>query len=340
MQWHYEGDRNTTFFHTVATTRRRANSITHIEDESGAEVTSKKLVMGVFVRYYKTLYCQQEVQDHSDLEDFFGQIQPDSYPKVPFEAHAGLIRPPTVEEVKEVLFQMGPDKAAGPDGVTARFLQTKWHLFAHSITGEIRKAFQNRCPPEDWLRSHIVLIPKGEEPVTPKDFRPITIGNLIYRLFMKIIANRIQPHIINLISNNQTAFIKNRNIADNTILIKEVLHSFQTRAYKEKAFLLKTDIGKAFDTLRWPFLFRAMKALNMPLPMIQIIHSCMKISKVTVLINGNGHGFITPTRGLRQGCPMSPYLFIIAMEFLTKLFQSNVQQGVIRGIRLAKTAPP
>lgn len=165
------------------------------------------------------------------------------------------------------------------------------------------------------------------------------MGNTVYRLLMKLLANRIQPHIAKLISTNQSAFIKGRNIADNTILVREIIQSFESRSYKEKAFMLKSDISKAFDTLRWDFLEKTMKEVNMPLHIIQLMLNCMKSSQITVLVNGAGSGFLKLTRGLRQGCPMSPYLYILAMEFLTKSIEKELQQGKIKGIKLASTAP-
>lgn len=142
-----------------------------------------------------------------------------------------------------------------------------------------------------------------------------------------------------IISNNQSAFLRGRNISDNTILIREVVHSFQSASFKKEAFLLKADVNKAFDMLSWPFVRRAMKAVNMPPILINLIMECMKAGKVTVLINGQGSGFLTPTKGLRQGCPMSPYIFILAMEFLTKLFRLQQQNGHIMGLKIARSAP-
>lgn len=249
LSWHFEGDRNTTFFHTIATNRKRANQILQIQDENGTIVADEALVRGVFIRYYKNLYSAPMVDIGAGADQYFQQFGTGSYQQVPTTAHGWLDRVPTREEIKETLFQMSPDKAPGPDGITARFLQANWDTMAEDMTRAIRKVFESGKPPTDWMKSRIVLIPKIPDPLTPKDYRLITVGNISYRLLMKIIANRIQPHIAKVISNTQTAFIKNRNISDNTILVREVLHSFQSKGYKEGAFMLKADISKAFDTV-------------------------------------------------------------------------------------------
>lgn len=103
--------------------------------------------------------------------------------------------------------------------------------------------------------------------------------------------------------------------------------------------MLKADNGKAFDTLGWQFIFGAMKEINIPNGIARLIQFCMSSSRVTILVNGSGSGFIKPTRGLRQGNPLSPYLFIIAIEFLTKRINVAIQRGMLKGIKLAKQAP-
>lgn len=153
---------------------------------------------------------------------------------------------------------------------------------------------------------------------------------------MKLLANRLQRHMDEVISPNQSDFLRGRNIADNTILVQEILQSFGSARYHEKSFMLKADIGKAFDTLGWQFLFRALKEINVPDGIAKLIKFCMDNSWVTILVNGSGSGFIKPTRGLRQGCPLSPYLFIIAMEFLTKKINLAIQRGTLKGIKFAK----
>lgn len=300
LQWQTEGDKNTAFFHMVATNRRRINLINYVTTETGALVTDEAGIRQAFVSFFKGLYMQPQQQpNQTESEQYFQELSGPTFKSIPYEVHAALAEPPSLEEIKEILFRMGPDKAAGPDGITARLLQRYWHIFQEDVTQAIRETFTTARPPQEWLKSQIILIPKKEEPQTPKDYRPITVGNIMYRLLMKLIATRLQPYMMDIISKCQSAFLKGRNIADNTILIKEVLHSFQMSSFGAKAFLLKADINKAFDTVNWNFLRGAMKAVNMPSRLVTLICNCMEMSRVTVLVNGGGDGFIKPTRGLR-----------------------------------------
>lgn len=299
VQWTCEGDRNTSYFHVVATNRRRRNQISRICDDDGNILTEDKEIRRIFVSFYKSLYCAQHPNLEHDPTAFFNQFAQTNFQKIPDQAHDSLQAVPTEKEIKEVLFQMSPDKSPGPDGITARFLQKLWEDVKGPTVHELQLAFLKKRPPEAWLKSHIVLIPKVEEPTLPKDYRPITVGNILYRLLMKILANRVQHHMGSLISNSQTAFLKGRCISDNTVLVREILHSFGLRSYKEKAFLLKADVNKAFDTVHWPFIWGALRAFNFPNQIIELVQNCMAMSRVTLLLNGSGDGFITPTRGLR-----------------------------------------
>jgi Reverse transcriptase (RNA-dependent DNA polymerase) len=147
----------------------------------------------------------------------------------------------------------------------------------------------------------------------------------VYRLLAKLITNRLQPHIHALILPRQSAFVRGRCIIDNTILMREVVHTFQNGDYREPSFALKADINKAFDTIEWPFIRKAMEAIGIPTALVELIMSCIGEGRITVLINGKGDGFFQPTCGLRQGCPLSPYLFIMAMEFLSKSLNQALQ---------------
>jgi Reverse transcriptase (RNA-dependent DNA polymerase) len=137
----------------------------------------------------------------------------------------------------------------GTDGITARFLQQNWEIVGSQVCKEIKEAFESARVPANWSQANIVLLPKCSEPRTPRDFRPLSIGNVLYRLFMKIITTRLQPFIAKIVSPEQTTFIRGQNIMDNTILLKEVLHSYQDKRMMGRYFALKADINKAFDTI-------------------------------------------------------------------------------------------
>jgi Reverse transcriptase (RNA-dependent DNA polymerase) len=117
----------------------------------------------------------------------------------------------------------------------------------------------------------------------------------MYRLLAKIITNRLLPYMSSVISPAQTAFIQGRSITDNTILMKEVLHSFNLKTYTEESFALKADFNKAFDMVEWVFIQHGLRMINMPESLIKLIISCLSSSKIMVLINGKGDDFFQLT---------------------------------------------
>jgi len=173
------------------------------------------------------------------------------------------------------------------------------------------------------------------------DFRPISPCNVIYKIIGKLLANRLKQILPSLISESQAAFVKGRLISDNILIAHELLHALSSNNKCSEEFIaIKTNISKAYDRVEWPFLENAMRRLGFAESWIQLIMECVKSVRYQVLINGTPHGEITPTRGLRQGDPLSPYLFVICTEMLVKMLQVAEQKQLITGLKVARGAPP
>ncbi|KAJ4755501.1 RNA-directed DNA polymerase (reverse transcriptase)-related family protein [Rhynchospora pubera] len=316
-----------------------------VQKEDGTLTGDDKAVRSIFLNYFRNLYSPIRMQDETATaaqearHEVFQQLDQNPLQKIPQTGHQRIISLPDYHEVKRVLFELGPDKSPGPDGLTARFFQQNWHVVGSDVVAQIKLIFQNEEIPDDWLKGYVTLIPKNAEPLTPAEYRPISVGNIIYRLVMKLVANRLRPFLKKIISKEQTAFLQGRCIADNILLVKEILHSFSQLSFKQHAFLMKADINKAFDKLDWQFMKFAMQYLNVPTKIINIMLSAYSRSKITININGKGDGFLTPTQGLRQGCPMSPYVFIISMEIFSRMLQGAMRNAMINGVKVAKTSP-
>ncbi|KAJ4818146.1 RNA-directed DNA polymerase (reverse transcriptase)-related family protein [Rhynchospora pubera] len=193
--------------------------------------------------------------------------------------------------------------------------------------------------PKELARSRVVLVPKKEVPMLVTDYRPISVCNVTYKIISKLLSKRLQPFIPAMVSPTQTAFTPGRQIGDNIIILREVLHSFSLKSYTTHSFCLKVDLSKAFDRMRWSFIFSVLKMHGMPPNYIRWITACVTSARFSILVNGSADGFIQPTNGLRQGCALSPYLFILAIDVLSRLLQFMVNEGQLKGVKIARGSP-
>jgi len=193
--------------------------------------------------------------------------------------------------------------------------------------------------PTDFNQTFISLIPKKTNPVAPQDYRPISLCNVIYKIITKSLANRIKNHLPNYVCHSQSAFIANRHISSNIIITQKIIHSFNLTSWKDKAFILKIDLAKAFDRLEWGFIFEALCRLGLTENFINLIKVCISSPTFAVLVNDEPTAHFNSQRGLRQGCPLSPYLFVIAINELSIRLQAALHNSNLAGISLGPNAP-
>uniref|UniRef100_A0A803LHK0 CCHC-type domain-containing protein n=1 Tax=Chenopodium quinoa TaxID=63459 RepID=A0A803LHK0_CHEQI len=180
--------------------------------------------------------------------------------------------------------------------------------------------------------SYISLIPKFDCPMTMKDFRPIGLCNSIYKLITKCISNRLKPIMDDLISPFQSSFIPNRSIEENIIIIKEVAHHFNKVSSKANLMALKIDLSKAFDCLEWSFIKDTLLSINLPSNIVNLIISCICNPRISLLWNGEVTESFSPSRGIRQGDPLSPYIFVLCLDRLSCMIQYKCGQCWWRGV--------
>ncbi|CAO2827157.1 unnamed protein product [Amaranthus hypochondriacus] len=171
------------------------------------------------------------------------------------------------------------------------------------------------------------------DPKNTSDYRLISCCNVIYKIISKVMANKLKPFLHELISINQSAFIPGRLITDNAVLAFEAFHAMKRRANgRSNTFALKLDMSKAYDRIDWSFLERVMLRMGFSDAWIRRILSCL--SSVGCIC-----GNVIPSRGLRQGDPISPYLFILCAEAFSSLLHRGVRQGNIHGVSICRGAP-
>ena len=171
--------------------------------------------------------------------------------------------------------------------------------------------------PEYLCQALICLIPKQPSPETIKQYRPISLCNSLYKLVTKIMVNRLKPLIPDWISPNQNSFIKGKGADINLVVVSEILHSVHKKKGRWGWFALKIDLEKAYDRVKWSFVHSCLISCNLDPFSIKLIMNCVSQASSSVLVNGRKMEAFRHSRGLRQGDPMSPYLFNICLGTLS-----------------------
>nr|GEV61532.1 hypothetical protein [Tanacetum cinerariifolium] len=216
-----------------------------------------------------------------------------------------MIKPVSNEEIKGALFSIGDNKSSGPDGYSLRFFKAAWSVVGHGIYDVVKEFFVSGRILGELNYTLISLVLKVGSPAKFTDYGPISFCNVVYKTISKVITNRIKLVLGDLVDLNQSAFILKRLISDNILLAQEFMKGYNWDiGVRNCAFNI--DIQKTYDTVSWEFLDRC--------------------------VNGETHGFFTAKRGLRQGDPVSSYLFTLVMEVLNR---SRVDPTLLNDFKMA-----
>ena len=320
--WLKEGDRNTGFFHRMANSHRRRNSITSIRI-NGRNLVKEAEVKEGLVRPYQSLLS---------VPTNWRLPFPEIYVNLIGEDHCAKLEEMfTEEEILAAVSELNDDKAPGSDGFPLAFWSFSLDFVKEEVMGFFREFFQNDQFVKSLNATFLVLVPKGRTVEDLKDLKPISLVGSLYKILSKVLANRIKRVMSLVISQSQNAFVEGRQILDVVLIANEAVDS--TLRGKEKGILCKLDIEKAYDHIRWDFLLKMLERMGFGSKWIRWINWCISTATFSVLINGSPSGFFRSFRGLRQGDPLSPYLFVIGMEALSCLLKRAVEGNFISGCR-------
>ena len=331
--WVVDGDRNTKFFHTSTIARRRHNKIDRIHNCVGDWITDSVLISQHIQNGFSELFTTSHV---SSLD---GICLPLWAPRISDAKALILLSPVTTRNVKDSLWSFKPFKAPGPNGLHPRFFQRCWPQVGESIVKEVCQIFSSGRMPEYLNKTLIALIPKCNGPKTLNQFRPISLCNTVYKIVTKIIVNRIRPLLSNLISPFQTAFIPGRRGVDNVIIAQELIHSLHKKKGRKGFFILKIDLEKAYDRLEWSFICEVLLFFNFPNRVVGLILECVSSYSIFILFSGGQLEVFKPTRGIRQGDLLSPYLFILCMEYLSLKISNACRDKSWKPIKASRSGP-
>nr|XP_027099065.1 uncharacterized protein LOC113718354 [Coffea arabica] len=321
VKWLKQGDRNSRYFHAVVRQRRVQGMIHRIKKSNGVWVDTNADIATEAISYFSNLFTGS-LQSASDMQHLIS-------PMISEEDNAKLEEVPSIDEVYRVVRSMDGDSAAGPDGFTGKFFTFAWEVVAQDVYNAILSFFCGAELPRFITSTSIVLIPKKPNPQEFSQFRPISLCNFFNKLLSRILADRVAYVLPKIISPQQTGFVKGRNITDNFLLAQEVVSGI-AKKNRGGNVVLKLDMSKAYDRVAWHHIIGVLRRFGFGEIFIDLVWRLISNIWFSVIINGASHGFFKSTRGLRQGDLLSPALFIIGAEVLSRgLSNLSMQSGFV-----------
>ncbi|XP_027169406.1 uncharacterized protein LOC113769130 [Coffea eugenioides] len=328
VRWLSDGDRNTKYFHSLVTERKRRAVIHRVKGTDGEWIEGECQIGEAAMGFFKDLFTAER-----DLPSLTGL---EIIPKlITDQENSRLTDIPSLTEVKNIVFAMDGESAAGPDGFTGKFFTFAWDVMASDIYRAVVSFFCDAELPRSITATSIVLLPKVENPQDFKHFRPISLCNFTNKIISKLLSARLAITLPPIISPQQSGFVQGRQITDNFLLAQELVADIR-KSNRGGNMVIKLDMMKAYDRVSWPFLLQVLLYFGFSETWIDMIWSLISNMWFSVLVNGGSHGFFRSSRGLRQGDPISPALFVIGVEVLSRALNTLLTQ---RGFTPFKVPP-
>ncbi|GFR80583.1 retrovirus-related Pol polyprotein from type-1 retrotransposable element R2 [Elysia marginata] len=321
-KWIEEGDRNTKYFLNLEKNRSSSNVIRHIKNERNEIVQNPGKVLSAIKNFYDKLFSRDKnLRDtESKLNTFMQHCQ---HPTLTQEERDACDTHITIEEMGAALKQLNNESAPGCDGITAVFYKTFWRLLKAPLFDCFRECLEVGELSISQRRGIITLIHKGKN--TSRDelgnWRPITLTNVDYKIYTKVLALRLQQVTKQILNENQCGFIKGRNIANQIRLIDDVI-KFAEEANID-GLVVSLDYQKAFETVNKECIMAALKQFNFGPNFIQFIKTMLTNTHSAVTFAGWVSEWFPSQRGMRQGCCVSPLLFVLVVELLARKIRED-----------------
>jgi hypothetical protein len=310
-KWLEEGEKSTAYFCGLEKSRQSNNCIYGIRNKYGQLNTSDEEILNVAHDYYETLYSTKQT-DAKSADEYIQRLTPEQIlTDIEKDSCEGEI---TMDECKMAVSNLKDNKSPGLDGITSEFYKMFWPIIGTLIVDVFNESLNSGILPPSERIAVISLIFKKGKSDDLNNYRPISLTNLDYKILAHVLANRLQSVISSIVHTDQTAYIKGRYMGQNVILLADVFEMY--RKLDKTGIVLALDFQKAFDSLEWNYLDSVLKFFNFGDMFINWVK--LLYTKPVAHVKNNGYisEAVNISRGIRQGCPVSALLFILAVETL------------------------
>ena len=324
VQWLQHGEKPSKYFCNLENRNFIDRSMVFLERDDGQVIYDQDDILKEVQTFYESLYTKQEVTE-VNVENMLFDVQ-----TLNVNESNMLEGELTFAEICAALKNMKNNKSPGPDGFTVEFFKFFFNDIGHFLVRSVNEGFSKQCLSVTQQQGVIICLPKEGKPKHfVKNWRPISLLNVAYKITSSAIAARIK-HVLHLIINeDQKGFLKGRYIGDNVRKIYDLL--VHTEKENIPGLLLTIDFAKAFDSVSWSFLQKALRFFNFGPDLRQWISTLYHNASSCVSVNGQYSKWFGIRRGVRQGDPISPYLFLICAEIMSIMIRQN---GIIKGIKI------
>ena len=317
--WYEGGERDVRYFTQLMQSNQKKSTIKKLLNEKGEIICNEGDIMIEIKSFYNKLYAKSEVIQNSDIQFF-----PVDLPKLSKdskESCEGLI---VERECLQVLEKMKLNKSPGNDGLTVEFYRTFWPVIGQVVVEALNEAFLHGELSASQKQAMIILIAKeGKDLLQIKNYRPISLLNVDYKILSKVLALRITKVLNEVILEDQLGFMKGRNIGEAIRIIDDMI--FHTSHFDLPGFLVAIDFEKAFDSVAHSFVQEVLSFFGFGPSFRKWVDILYNNALSCVFNGGKSTGYFKIEKGVRQGDPLSPYLFILCIEILAHSIRKDTQ---------------
>ena len=318
-RWIEHGERASKYFCNLENRNYVSKRMTSLIKSDGREVMEASEIKNEVYEFYSSLYTSRE-QDIQNIN--LTEILDNDTPILRDDEALAIEGPITFTEAGITLRKMQNNRSPGSTGFTTEFFKFFWKDLGHMVVKSLNFGFNKGELSTTQKEGIITCIPKGGKSRKHiKNWRPISLLNITYKIGSGCISNRLKTVLPSIIHRDQSGFIAGRFTGDNIRLIYDILNF--SNCHKKKGLMLLIDFEKAFDSVAWSFMEKCLKFYNFKNDIICWIKTFYRNIKSTVIVNNDPTMWFPIERGVRQGDPISPYIFLLCGEVLAHMIRQN-----------------